>query len=275
MRIAWRPRPPSSRRGGSRYEDRSRHRGGRLRGHERRPPAAVRRPPGAHPRQPLARRRGSEPRTGFRGSTAQGLEVEIADRQHTWTRRRKRCAGPTPSSTWRRRSRSPRASWSPLHDARVNVIGTLNLLEAARAQSRPPISSSPPPTRSTARSPDLPLAVDGEPLPPDRPAARGARGRRATPAALLHALRVLEGSGRPVRRSTMPTIRSPLGGVPDELHLRTPSAGHRGPGLGGALPHSRHPGAADHDLRGRQAGSRHPLRRRSHRRHAPGLRASG
>ena len=54
--------------------------------------------------------------------------------------------------------------------------------------------------------------------------------------------------------------------APDELHLRPAADGHRGPGLGRAFPDPGARGRADHDLRRRVPGPRHPRRRRRGRR---------
>ena len=59
------------------------------------------------------------------------------------------------------------------------------------------------------------------------------------------------------------SLRPARGGVPHELHLRPAPVRHRRPGLGRALPDPRARGQADHALRRRHAGARHPVRRRS------------
>ena len=61
-------------------------------------------------------------------------------------------------------------------------------------------------------------------------------------------------------------LRPADGGPAHELHLRAAPDRHRGPGLGRAFPDSGAGGRADHHLRRRPAGARHPVRRRRGRR---------
>ena len=135
----------------------------------------------------------------------------------------------------------------PREDFEVNVRGTLNLLEALRRRSR----------AAAAR-----LRLDQQGL--RRPRRRRARRRRTTPtcratrrvraqrhrrgpaARLPHALWLLQGRRRPVRARLRAQLRPADRRVAHELHLRPAPDGHRGPGLGRALPDPRARRRADH-----------------------------
>src|SRR6185312_12535483 len=79
---------------------------------------------------------------------------------------------------------------------------------------------------------------------------------------LPHAVRLLEGSGRPVCARLCPQLPDADLRAADELHLRPAADGHRGPGLGGAFRDPRAGGRADRGLRRRAPGARPAVRRR-------------
>ena len=149
----------------------------------------------------------------------------------------------------------------PREDFEINVRGTLNLLEAMRAARRAGAADLRLDQQGLRRSRRYALRRGGgAPIEPiDSACARKGIGESAA-ARLPHALWLLEGRGRSIRARLCAQLRPADRGVPHELHLRPAADGHGGPGLGRAFPD---PGArrpADHDLRRRLPGARHPRR---------------
>ena len=150
----------------------------------------------------------------------------------------------------------------PLEDFAVNAQGTLTILEAIRrlAPETPLVFAST--NKVYGALTDLRIERMRGSLRAGRSAAARARHRRDPPPRFLHALRLLQGSGRPVRAGLCPFLRPAHRRAAQELHLRPAPVRHRGPGLGRAFPDPRAARRADHDLRRRQAGARHPARQR-------------
>ena len=96
---------------------------------------------------------------------------------------------------------------APLDDFEINLRGTLNLLEALRRAAAP----GAPALRldqQGLRRPARPRSRGrGRCLPAERPGAARARHRRGPAARLPHALRLLEGRGRPVRARLRAQLR--------------------------------------------------------------------
>ena len=127
----------------------------------------------------------------------------------------------------------------PMQDFAVNAQGTLTILDALRRLSpeTPLIFAST--NKVYGALTDLAVEqFEGRYLPVD-PRLRELRHRREPPARFLHALWLLQGSGRPVCAGLRAVLRPADRGAAHELHLRPAPVRHRGPGLGRAFPDPR------------------------------------
>ena len=153
----------------------------------------------------------------------------------------------------------------PMQDFAINAQGTLTILDALRRLSpeTPLIFASTNKVYGSLSD----LAVEqfqGRYLPVDQTAARLRRGREPA-ARFLHALRLFERGGRPIRAGLCEVVWAEDGGAAHELHLRAASVRHRGSGMGSTLPDPRAAWRADHHLWRRPTGARHPACQRRRR----------
>ena len=111
-----------------------------------------------------------------------------------------------------------------------------------------------------ATSPISDFALEKRCLSPDRLQRPRAWHWRGAAARFPYALWLLQGRRRSVRARLCAQLRPPHRGAADELHLRPAPDGHGGPGLGRPFPDPRTRRRADHALRRRLSGARHPRR---------------
>ena len=125
----------------------------------------------------------------------------------------------------------------PVEDFDINVRGTLNLLEALRRRGRrtPLIFASTNKVYGDLADVALELTDEGY-LPRRRRTLRRHGIDETRPARLPHPLWLLQGRRRPIRARLRPQLRRADLRPAHELHLRSAPDGHRGSGLGRALP---------------------------------------
>ena len=147
----------------------------------------------------------------------------------------------------------------PRTDFEINVLGSFNVLEAARLSGNNPHVIYSSTNKVYGGLEDVPTieletryAFDTLPL--------GRQRERA--ARFPFPLRVLEGRGRPVFPRLLPHLRAADHGISAVVHLRSAADGGRGSGMGGLVHHRAGHRQADDHLRRRQAGTRSAVHRR-------------
>ncbi len=133
----------------------------------------------------------------------------------------------------------------PRTDFEMNVGGTLNVLEAARKSKRNPLVLFTSTNKVYGKLGSRPAVPNCRRYICDAQVCVN----RIAAAGLLFAVRLLQGSGRPIRARLSPHVWPAHRGVPDVVHCRGAAVWHRRPGMGGALSVFRHGRPAGHDLR--------------------------